>query len=346
MSKILTIGVAAYNAEKTISNTIESLLVPEVMDKVEILIVNDGSTDNTKEIVERYENLYPETIRVVNKLNGGHGSVINKTISIAKGIYMKIVDADDTLEKEGYVDLVNTLQNNTVDAVLSPYFTANVKSKEKKLHGYLLNDENSFYDKLKIEFNEYYKNINPTLHSITYRTSVLRNSKWRVDEKCFYEDTQYSLYYWLDINEILFLSKPVYCYWLGDENQSVNLKNRLSRRQQAINVVLGLTTFFNLEEQNMSVQKSMFFKREIDGYTTFIYKLLMALPNKEQAKEETKLYDIELKKSSSELYKCLGKYGTSKKVSRVVKLLRELNWKGYYIVYKLLNKKIIKQITV
>lgn len=73
MSKILTIGVAAYNAESTISNTIESLLVPEIMDKVEILIINDGSTDGTRKIIEKYKERYPKTVRVINKSNGGHG---------------------------------------------------------------------------------------------------------------------------------------------------------------------------------------------------------------------------------------------------------------------------------
>ena len=346
MSKILTIGVAAYNAESTISNTIESLLVPEIMDKVEILIINDGSTDGTRKIIEKYKERYPKTVRVINKSNGGHGSVINKTISLAKGKYMKMVDADDTLEEIGYVDLVNILQSETVDAVLSPYFTANIISKEKSLHGYLLNDEKIFYDKRKVKFNDYYKKIKPTLHSITYRTAILRDSKWRVDEKCFYEDTQYSLYYWLDINSILLLSKPIYCYWLGNENQSVNIKNRLVRRQQAISVVLNLVNFFDSEKANMSMQKITFFKSEIDGYTTFIYKLLMALSDEKKAKKETKIYDTYLKQNSIVLYSGLGNYGTSKKLARLIKILRKTSWHGYYIVYKLFNKKIIKQITV
>ena len=83
--KLLTVSIAAYNVEQYLRQALESLVVPEVMDEIEVLIVNDGSTDTTSAIGHEFEKKYPETFRVIDKENGGYGTTVNRSVSEARG---------------------------------------------------------------------------------------------------------------------------------------------------------------------------------------------------------------------------------------------------------------------
>ena len=131
MKKVLTISVAAYNAEKWLCKCLDSFLVQDVMDDIEVFIVNDGSKDDTKKLALAYEEKYPGIFHLIDKENGGHGSTINAAIPKAQGKYFKIVDADDWVESEGLIQLVNLLKKQDVDAVLSPYYMVDSKSGRK-----------------------------------------------------------------------------------------------------------------------------------------------------------------------------------------------------------------------
>ena len=98
MSKILTIAVPCYNSEAYTEHCIDSLL--KAGEDVEILIVDDGSTDGTAAIADRYEAEYPEIVRAIHKENGGHGSAVNTGLQEASGLYYKVVDSDDFLKEQ------------------------------------------------------------------------------------------------------------------------------------------------------------------------------------------------------------------------------------------------------
>ena len=123
--KTLSISIAAYNAEKWLSKCLDSFCVPDVMDYLDVIIVNDGSSDGTSEVACKYITAYPDTFRLINKDNGGHGSTINASIPNAIGKYYKIVDADDWVENDGLIDLINKLNSIDADVVYSPYYKVN-----------------------------------------------------------------------------------------------------------------------------------------------------------------------------------------------------------------------------
>ena len=87
--KALTILIPVYNTEKYIKRCLDSLIVSEIMDDIEILVVNDGGKDHSVEIIQKYVDSYPETVRLIDKENGGHGSTINAGIKEAKGKYFR-----------------------------------------------------------------------------------------------------------------------------------------------------------------------------------------------------------------------------------------------------------------
>lgn len=341
--RILTVGIAAYNAATTLTHTLESLLLSEILNKVEIIIVNDGSTDNTEEIARKYVLKYPNTVHLINKKNGGHGSVINRLIQVTTTPYLKLVDADDTVERKGFIDLIKCLEKCDSDVVLSPFYLANLKNNQKIKKGYLIN--NNWKNNIFCLFKDYYNELKPALHSITYKTDLLKRSKLKVDEHCFYEDNEYALYYFLHVRSMLLLNEPVYCYWVGNENQSVSIENRLNRRNQALNVVINIICFYEENKSSMSPYKRIFYLNHISALVGLSYELLMALPSSELAKQESKIFDAKVKKESPEIYRYFGNGSIGgKKIAKIIKPLRSTHWIGYNVIYKALNSYIIDRI--
>ena len=97
-NKVLSVVIPAYNMEKYIKQTLDSLICDEYMDKLEVLVIDDGSKDDTAAIAKTYEDRYPGTFRVISKENGGHGSALNKGIELATGKYYRPLDADDWVD--------------------------------------------------------------------------------------------------------------------------------------------------------------------------------------------------------------------------------------------------------
>ena len=108
MNKALTVIIPAYNVSRYIAQGMDSLLEePSILPYLDIIVVNDGSTDDTLDKASKYANMFPESVSVINKENGGHGSGINVGIRAAKGKYFKVLDGDDWVRTDGLKELVN-----------------------------------------------------------------------------------------------------------------------------------------------------------------------------------------------------------------------------------------------
>lgn len=143
-----------------------------VLSELDIIIVNDGSSDNTYKISSEYAQKYPNSIRVIDKENGGHGSTINAGISYAKGKYFKIVDSDDWVDKDSIEKLVNYLENSNVDLVFNPFRTVNY-SDHKILE--LIDDKPDYIPYHKIIDVKDLKGIESLhMHSMTFKTNLIK----------------------------------------------------------------------------------------------------------------------------------------------------------------------------
>ena len=91
--KLLTIAIPCYNSEDYMEKCVDSLLPGG--DDVEILIINDGSKDMTREIANAYQKKHPNIVRAIHQENGGHGAAVNAGIKNASGLFFKVVDSDD-----------------------------------------------------------------------------------------------------------------------------------------------------------------------------------------------------------------------------------------------------------
>ena len=122
--KLLTCVVPCYNSAAYMERAVDSLLAGG--EEMEILIVDDGSTDETGAIADRLEKEHPSVIRVRHQENRGHGSALNYGIANAEGVYFKVVDSDDRLVKENLPGLMDLLRQyadpeNRADMVFHDY---------------------------------------------------------------------------------------------------------------------------------------------------------------------------------------------------------------------------------
>ena len=109
--KLLSFAIPCYNSAAYMEKCVDSLL--RGGEDVEIIIVDDGSTDDTAWIADRYAESYPSIVNVVHKENGGHGSAVNAGIERAQGLYFKVVDSDDWVKEDAYMQILETLKNLT-----------------------------------------------------------------------------------------------------------------------------------------------------------------------------------------------------------------------------------------
>lgn len=187
--KILTITIPSYNVEAYLEDCLESFVNSEVMDDIEVLIVNDGSSDRTEEIAKRYESKYPNTYRLINKENGGHGSTINTGAAEAKGKYFKVVDGDDWVDTRSFIHLVKVLKEIDADIVASNYTWINHTTKmpeERQEHPFEKIEYNRMYN-----FEEIVGKTIIDMHATTVKTELYRKAGEQIDEHTFYVDVEF-----------------------------------------------------------------------------------------------------------------------------------------------------------
>lgn len=213
MEKILTISIAAYNVEKYIEKTLNSLIVPEIMDELEVIIVDDGSRDKTAEIAREYVNKYPDTFVLLNKENGGYGSTINASIKVARGKYYKLLDGDDWFEKEGLKKIISYLKKQETDIIFSKYTLCYEDGRQSEIV-----EEYDIYDKVfsVSEIDRF------AMHAICVKTSILKKPLLHINEHCFYTDYEFCVKAISRSQTVIAVPINVYCYRLGREGQSVS----------------------------------------------------------------------------------------------------------------------------
>ena len=216
--KLLTIVVPTYNISEYIEKCINSFL--EVNEKYykdfEVIVVNDGSIDNSVQVVE---NLIIDSnldLRIISKENGGHGSTINVGITEAKGKYFKVIDGDDWINISSFETLLEKLKTIDVDMVISNYTEQHVYNNSKKIIG--------FVEKITPDvIVEGLPDRRIPMHALTYKTSILKNNDIRLSEKTFYVDTEYTLLPIKFVKNYVYYDLDIYQYFLGRPDQSMHI---------------------------------------------------------------------------------------------------------------------------
>lgn len=236
MEKVLSISVAAYNMENYIRDTLNSVVNSDVKDLVEVIVVDDESTDNTVKIVEEYISEYPNVIKLIKQKNQGPGSTFNAALKVATGKYIKMVDADDFVNEESLNYVVNQLKNIDCDMVLTKmdYFD----DAEKKVY---------FTAELGYEADTVMDTINydyiPEMNAISYRTKILQDNNIKLSNG-FYTDMEYVIFPLLFVNSFIYFNKNLYVYRTGRAGQSTSIEGYQKHLKQHDYIFRELLSFF------------------------------------------------------------------------------------------------------
>lgn len=227
--KILSVIIPAYNSEAYLDKCITSMIVPEVMNELEIIVVNDGSQDSTADIAAAYCRKYPQTLRLICQENKGHGGALNAGCAAAQGKYLKVIDADDWVNTEVFPEFIQLLKQCNSDVVLTHYHTIDITTGEKKSWKSYPASFGSEYDFQDImsDWRSYDRCL--TFHGITYKSEFYHKYGIALTEHVFYEDHEFATYPCCYAESITPLDLFVYEYRIGDVNQSVSYSNQCKR---------------------------------------------------------------------------------------------------------------------
>lgn len=236
--KVLSIAVPCYNSQAYMRKCIESLLVGG--DEIEILVVDDGSKDDTFKIAREYEEKYPGIVKAIHQENKGHGGAVNTGLAHASGLYFKVVDSDDWLNEEAYRKVLDTLNTcvrgpQTLDLLICNYVYEKEGAKHKRVMRYphSLPQERIFgWEDVKPLGKSHYL----LMHSMIYRTELLRECKLTLPEHTFYVDNLVAFVPLSHVSSMYYLDVNLYRYYIGRSDQSVNEKVMIGRIDQQIRV--------------------------------------------------------------------------------------------------------------
>lgn len=229
MSKTLSFIIPSYNAAQFLDKCISSIVDEKVIEELDIIIINDGSKDNTQEVAQKYCDKYPHSVRLINQENKGHGGALNSGCLAAEGKYLKVIDADDWIETQNLLKFVNALKECDSDVVLTHHYTFNIFTDEVRKWKSYPKEFGKAYSFEEIAENWECFDRSLTFHGITYHTKFYHEYGIQLSEHVFYEDHEYAAIPCCYAKTITPLDLFIYHYRIGDAAQSVSDENQLKR---------------------------------------------------------------------------------------------------------------------
>lgn len=219
-NKILTIGIPAYNIENYISRCLDSVVKSKYLDMLDIIVVDDGSTDKTGEIIDQYKEKYPE-INVIHKENGGWGTAINTAIYNAKGKYFKNLDSDDWFDTDNLNAFILDIQQRDEDVIFTNFIEKGINSEKINTLNSKVPTAQTVPLKNFLCFNKF---KTYPIHAICYKTKLLTENRYECVPR-YYGDLDYILTPFNFISTICQLDYNIYRYFIGREGQSIQLES-------------------------------------------------------------------------------------------------------------------------
>ena len=315
MGKILSITIPSYNVEKYIDKCVQSMLVDSILDDIEILIVNDGSKDSTPEIARGYVEKYPQTVRLIDKENGGHGSTINAGIREATGKYFKVVDGDDWLNTENLERFIALLKEHEEDVIASNYLCIRDESYDIIAEKRVSSDAalyGTVCDMNKGEVMEVIK-----MHGLTIRTSILKENNITIDEKCFYVDAEYIAYPMPFVSSVYYDDEFIYMYRLGRNGQSMDIRSMQRNREMHRKVLNSMLAFYD-KLPAVTDEKRAYIEKVIGQMVENQFQIYISMGTDKEIQKEIATWDKALLKSHPRVANAINK--------KSIMLLRKTNY--------------------
>ena len=317
---LISVLIPIYNGEKHINKCIESI-INQTYKNIEIICINDGSSDNTKEILENFQKK-DKRIKIINKKNSGYGSSLNLGIEKAKGNYIAIIESDDNIKNTMFETLLNKMEENDVDIVKANFYKVSNTTK-KNTSKYFINkitNINLFPQMLLIQ---------PSIWSAIYKKEFLtkNNIKFKETKGASYQDASFHFKTMVLAKNILLLDEPLYYYTTNNANSSINSKNK------------AFAIFNEIEEINNLIKDKNINKNLLTIKNIFEYKIIIWNFDRIQNKYNKKVFNKALNYFKIYDFKTLIKNKSLTKKDKLYLSILNKNKKLFYAIL-ILRKQI------
>lgn len=307
--KILTVIIPAYNAQDYLKICLDSLTIhDEFLRYLDVIVVNDGSTDTTGEIAEDFCKKFPDSISCIHKANAGHGSCINVGLECAKGKYLKVLDADDVMAEQGLLEMLSLMQKTCVDVVVSNFDTVNYTT-QRKTHYYNKSVQaDRVYNIQEYLFFPLSARTCLTFHGLFYCTAFYRSCNLLLSQRVFYEDHEYATLPFIQAQTILWKNVSVYQYLIGNANQSVSDQNQIKRSGDLKQVFMRIFNEYERNKNELIEGKKDYFIFKLAKIATAYFSVMLIKNSDRQAKTEAKKMFQMIRAKDHLLFKRVNRY--------------------------------------
>lgn len=328
---LLSVIVPSYNSEGYLSRCLRTLV--DYKHWVEVIVVNDGSTDSTGELAEEWARNYPRNIRVCHQENKGHGGALNTGIVAATGTYLKVVDSDDWVDRAAMETVLEELaaaleRGETLDMLVTNYVYEKQGRDRKAVMRYrnaLPVGETVGWESLgRLRYEQYLM-----MHAITFRTQVVRDSGLRILEKTFYVDFIYSFVPLPYVKTLRYVDVDLYRYFIGRDDQSVNEKVMITRTDQLQRVNDALVDSMpHREELNPRLFRYMIHYMRINFAALSVF---LILAGSEKHLEQRELLWSKVKRERPDIYRSLSRGPLGRGISIPGRIGQHITIVGYRV---------------
>ena len=319
-NKVLSVSIAAYNVEKTLEEVLTPFCNVKNKEILDVMIIDDGSKDRTREIASKYVKKYPDMFRLIEKENGGWGSTLNVGFREARGKYFKQLDGDDFFSPENLDDFLEYMKNADADMVYSPF----VLFEDKTNAIISVRDACSSFERDNIYYLDEIQAFIPNMHSIAVKVDILRKNNISITEHCFYTDVEFLIKAYNCCETMLYYEKPVYYYRTASKGQSMSTSSLKRNYKDHEKMLFTMLDYYNNNVHEEEKKNNI--KNRIIDVCNMQYGIYCVLPQNTKHKKDFMNLDAKLKKYP-EFYDSVK--------GRFIALLRKLDFAGYTIIAKL-----------
>ena len=333
--KLLSVAVPCYNSAEYMHHAIETLLTGG--NDMEIIIVDDGSKDDTSRIADEYATKYPNIIKSIHQENGGHGEAVNTGLLHATGLYYKVVDSDDWVNEADLQTVLTTLKELVEDGQSLDLMLANYVYEKPSLNKHKSMDYKTALPQGKIftwnDIKFFKQSQYIIMHSVIYRTKLLRNCGLKLPKHTFYVDNIFAYQPLPYVKTMYYLDVDLYRYFIGREDQSVNEKVMIKRIDQQIRVTKIL-----IDDDDLMQIKNRKLRNYMIKYLCMMMTVSSVYLIKENSEEslakKQELWDY-LERANKKLYKNIHSRFLGLSMNLPGKIGRKIVQVGYKISKKI-----------
>lgn len=296
--------------EKYLRKCLDSLIVSDDnMDRLEVLVINDGSKDSSSKIAHEYESKYPQCFRVIDKENGNYGSCINRGLKEATGKYVKVLDADDYFDNNFFDIFIGYLNKVDVDLIINDFCTVDENDTIIETYTFDLPTDTVFtLNDLPTSMVEWLWH-----HGITYRTEILHEIDYHQTEGISYTDDEWVFMPMIAVHSASYFPYVMYSYLLGREGQTFDPTIMKSSFDKRIIVGKSMSEFYGTYQGIFSDDVDSFMTAKLQKRISVIYNFYLTKQYSKAGNDLLRDFDLYVKAHAKKVYDLLGqskdKYG-------------------------------------